>query len=805
MPSRPANPPRRPLATTAKRLLLAAVLALAALANPAAAGAADAPAAPLDWPLTGQAGVTALQWNGPAMTADAAALAAAGAVPGDLRLPVGGDGSFRRLVLNCPQDGTLVLSMDCPRALKAWVGGQLVLDEALNWRDPQRRVCVALLLPVTAGTLALTIQVQARSHHPESIDRDCPSRHRAQVMAMIAAALPDVLSLRLDLAPGALPRCALRFSPAQYRRDGLAFQELTVSAPGGGGATLAPDLATALGAAHALCAYPTATSSSPAALSPGLRLFVPVCRGDLSPLRGEGLLETRAEPASQIAALLPLQVGGATSAVTLAMPVFEAHGRLAPSREFRTIAWPTDDALLAKVPEPVLPEQYAGFMRLYRRSWQMTLELVRSPAEESGLPNAYVGTARKTFLNEMFMWDSCFTAMAYAYGWRAFPHTATLDDLYSFQQDGGYIPRESAAFDARPLLYEPDFSPNPPMPAVAELCFARLTGDRRRLAAVYPVLVGFHRWLQANRRLADGTYWTDGLANGLDNSPSLGEGYPDLTAQMAHASECLAVIADALGKPAEAVSWRAEQQAIGAACNARLWSAELQFYSTSLAGGGHNPNKVVTGFWPLWAGIVPPERIEQLARHLLDPASFWRPHPVPSLAADSPSFKPGGNYWLGSVWAPTNTVVVKGFQRVGRLDLARQVTVKHLQAMLQVFDANGAIWENYSSETIERGSWSGPDYSWSISGPIRLLIETLLGIEPDALRQTVRWTPMPGETMGIKRLALGPATIDLLQQREQGKDIITVTTDQPFTLELVDAQGQVTIHPIGHGQTRLSP
>jgi glycogen debranching enzyme len=469
------------------------------------------------------------------------------------------------------------------------------------------------------------------------------------------------------------------------------------------------------------------------------------------------------------------------------------------------VAWPTDDALLAKVPEPVLPEQYAGFMRLYRRSWQMTLELVRSPAAESGLPNAYVGTARKTFLNEMFMWDSCFTAMAYAYGWRAFPHTATLDDLYSFQQDGGYIPRETAAYDALPLLYEPDFSPNPPMPAVAELCFARLTGDVQRLAAVYPVLVGFHRWLQANRRLADGTYWTDGLANGLDNSPSLGEGYPDLTAQMAHAAECLAIIADAIGKPAEAGQWRAEQQEIGAACNAKLWSAELQFYATSLVGGGHNPNKVVTGFWPLWAGIVPAERIAPLARQLLDPQSFWRLHPVPSLAADSPSFRPGGDYWLGSVWAPTNTMVVKGFQRVGRIDLARQVTIKHLQAMLQVFDANGVIWENYSSDRFERGSRSGPDYSWSISGPIRLLIESLLGIEPDALSQTVRWTPIPGETLGLKRLALGPATISLLQGREQGKDVITVATDQPFTLELVDAQGQLVAYHIAPGSTRITP
>jgi len=51
---------------------------------------------------------------------------------------------------------------------------------------------------------------------------------------------------------------------------------------------------------------------------------------------------------------------------------------------------------------------------------------------------------------------------------------------------------------------------------------------------------------------------------------------------------------------------------------------DLRFFSTSLPGGKHNPNKVVTGFWPLWTGLVPAERVAECARHLLDPRSFWR-------------------------------------------------------------------------------------------------------------------------------------------------------------------------------------
>jgi glycogen debranching enzyme len=302
--------------------------------------------------------------------------------------------------------------------------------------------------------------------------------------------------------------------------------------------------------------------------------------------------------------------------------------------------------------------------------------------------------------------------------------------------------------------------------------------------------------LAANRRLDDGTFWTTGLANGLDNSPSLGDGYPDLTAQMAHHAECLAQMAEVLGLDAEARSWREARDAIGRACNARLWSDEMGLYSTSLSGGGHNPNKVVTGFWPLWAGIVPPERVERLARQLKDPATFWRHHPAPSLAADAPDFHPGGDYWLGSTWAPTNCMVAKGFQRAGRLDLAREFVHRHLTVMSEVLAATGRIWENYCSEKSERGNISCHDYSWSAVGPIALLMEVVLGLEPDAPARRLRWTPPVGEECGVDRYPLGPCTISL---RQKPDGAIEVETDLPFTLVLVGAGGE-KVHACAGGR-----
>jgi len=152
-------------------------------------------------------------------------------------------------------------------------------------------------------------------------------------------------------------------------------------------------------------------------------------------------------------------------------------------------------------------------------------------------------------------------------------------------------------------------------------------------------------------------------------------------------------------------------------------------YSTSPARGGHNPNKVVTAFWPLWAGVVPPERVAALAAHLKDPKSFWRHHPIPSLAADSPHFQPAGNYWRGSTWAPTNYAAINGFDRAGRHDLAVATALRHVQCVAEVLNETGFIWENYCSEASRQGNWAGPNYCWSALGPIALLIEVIIGIE----------------------------------------------------------------------------
>ncbi len=498
-------------------------------------------------------------------------------------------------------------------------------------------------------------------------------------------------------------------------------------------------------------------------------------------LRQEGEAESRPEPCLEVERMVELSLEGEHGAIPVPMPIYESTGRLAPRREYRPVAWPTFEEAIEKLPAPVLPEDWKDFAVLYRETWAMLFRLVRTPRPDSGLPGPYISTG-SNFPYTQFVWDSSFTAMATAYGYGVIPNESTLDVLYVRQFDGGYIPRASDVRDNLAIASEPDFSPNPPLLSLAEWSQACVSGDLERLRAVYPALVAMHRWLRMNRRLPDGTYWTTGFANGLDNSPSLGDGYPCLTSQMAHDAEILGHMARLLGREEEAALWMQEWRETGEALNRYLWNEQQQFYATSLAEGGHNNNKVVTGFWPLWAGVVPRERIAPLAGHLQNPACFWRHHPVPSLAADSPYFEPEGHYWRGSTWAPTNYAVIKGFMRAGRQDLGLETTLRHLTCMFETWKDSGQIWENYGSEFSQRGSWSMADYCWSALGPIALLLEVVIGLEADAFQQTLHWRPPVAQRLGVRRFRLGEATLSVLQQPEVDGVRIEVETDRPFRL-----------------------
>lgn len=705
-----------------------------------------------------------------------------GAADGSLPVPFEAGGA-----LSLPEPGLFVLRCESTRPMKLWIGRHLVFED-----EPQRdrtyvvrRMILAAALPLEAGEHSVHLAAGLPARHISWVDEHCADPRREETLAAIARHLPDGIRLTARLLPPAAgPALALRFEPGQFRENGVWWQDTRARplagfrpfpAPWKSWDEKPPDplpaLSSPLGQARRVAPFPGRPMDE-------VRFYVPVCAGDPPSAREPGP-DPRGESIRAVVTEAPLTVTTPEGVVSVPLPVFEILGRRAPAREHRELPAPDPGAVLAAAPRPVLPASRRGWLEMYEAAFRMLCRLWETRPPESGLPGGYLRTAENGFENRQFVWDTCFTTLAAAYAHRAFPARASLDALYSRQDDGGLIEREHDTRDNTALVFEPGFGVNPPLFAQAEWAAARLDGDAARLQAVRPVLEAHFEWIWHNRRLPDGTFWNTGLASGLDNSPGQGIAHPCLTAQMMHLAEYLARFARMGGDSPAEKRFEQRRLAIEEALETRLWDAERGIYSAPLAEGGFNPHKIITAFWPLWAGCAEPDRVAALRKHLEDPAEFNRPHPIPTLAADSPLYRPGGDYWRGSVWSPTNAAALLGFWRAGQQDAARAFAARHLDAMLRVFfETDGGLWENYAPEALTPGSWSQKNYSWTAASPVVLLLEVLLGLEPDAFSSTLTWTLPEEPGCGVERYPLGKATISLLLR----DGCVEAACDFPFTL-----------------------
>jgi glycogen debranching enzyme len=224
----------------------------------------------------------------------------------------------------------------------------------------------------------------------------------------------------------------------------------------------------------------------------------------------------------------------------------------------------------------------------------------------------------------------------------------------------------------------------------------------------------------------------------------------------------LAAMADMLGKKSEARQFRKEADDTAALVNKLMWDPDKKFYFDLTLEGKRAPIKTVAGFWPLIAGVPTREQAECLVAQLRNPKTFARLHRVPTVAADEPDYSPDGNYWRGAVWAPTDTMVIRGLERYGYSDLAREIAINHLTNMGQVFEKTGTVWENYAPDHVAPGQPARQDFvGWSGIGPILYLLEYGIGLQPDAPHNRLTWALEAAKRCGCERFRFNAHTVSL--------------------------------------------
>jgi hypothetical protein len=363
----------------------------------------------------------------------------------------------------------------------------------------------------------------------------------------------------------------------------------------------------------------------------------------------------------------------------------------------------------------------------------------REGVTEDGVRYAYTRPDRRKYPAQFF-WDSCLHALAWA---RLEPARARaeLRSLLAAQEADGFI-GHTVFWDApirrsRRAFYNVlrggdrmTRTIQPPLLPLAWEEVARASSDEPGFALEGVVrLAAYLDWLEDERGDGDGLLEiVQPDESGLDASPK----FDPLLGARAHGLPGFLllvrqnrrdgfrierararggfVLAEVLVNTAYALSLRSmarlgggerfdrRAERVESALVGRLWDARRGLFFDRPRRG--EPARIST-----WASLAPlaiaglPAAVASrlVDEHLLDPKRYWRRFPIPSTAADEPSYRPRTRvlrYWRGPTWMASCFLLHRGLVAHGRADAARELA-RRVEAVV----TKAGLREYYDPET----------------------------------------------------------------------------------------------------------
>jgi glycogen debranching enzyme len=163
-----------------------------------------------------------------------------------------------------------------------------------------------------------------------------------------------------------------------------------------------------------------------------------------------------------------------------------------------------------------------------------------------------------------------------------------------------------------------------------------------------------------------------------------------------------------------------------------FWIEERGFYALALDGEKRRVDSLTSNVGHLlWSGIVPDDRAERLAEHLVGDKLFsgWG---VRTMADGEGGYNPI-RYHNGTVWPHDNSLIAHGLARYGFREEAARVALATLEAATFFRYRLPEVFAGYrrgrTSFPVEYPTASSPQ-AWATGTPL-LLLRVLLGLEPD--------------------------------------------------------------------------
>ncbi|MEI7660959.1 MAG: trehalase family glycosidase [Bacteroidota bacterium] len=461
-----------------------------------------------------------------------------------------------------------------------------------------------------------------------------------------------------------------------------------------------------------------------------------------------------------------------------------------------TLKPPGYESVKSLLPQPVWPARQ-DVIACYWKTWETAFSNIHRPTLRNGFIAPFIDAA---FNGNIFMWDSGFMLMFGKYGLRAFDFRGTLDNFYARQHTDGFICREIRESDGGDNFERFDPSSTGPniLPWTEWEYFLNFK-DTLRLKNVFPPLLAYYQWFHTNRSWPDGSYYSSGWGCGMDNQPRVPKGenpewghghmsWIDITLQEIYAGRLLIEMARKIHREQDVREVAAENEKLKELVNRSMWDGKSSFYYDRYQDGSLSTVKSIASYWALLAHVAGENQAPGFIRHLSDSTRFSRKHRVPSLSADDPDFNPEGGYWLGSVWAPTNYMVLRGLTEYHQDSLAFEIALNHLNNVVAVFGETGALWENYAPDKA-RGNNKKNLVGWTGLVPITVLLEYVFGLRPDVADNTLTWDIRITDEFGVGNYPFGAnGSIDLLCGKRadlKEEPRVRVSSSVPFKLKLV--------------------
>jgi neutral trehalase len=159
-------------------------------------------------------------------------------------------------------------------------------------------------------------------------------------------------------------------------------------------------------------------------------------------------------------------------------------------------------------------------------------------------------------------------------------------------------------------------------------------------------------------------------------------------------------------------------------------------------------------------------------------------------------------------------MIIKGLEKYGKFELARECSIKHLYFVLEGLHSEegmkGTLWEAYSPVREGAAHWPGnPQFPRQLFLPyaalstIALMIENVIGLYISLPRKTVDWIIPNLEIMGIEDLALKRNMISILSNKSGRGWEIRLESEKLYYLTVNVIESKKKTLPIPSGKCSI--